>query len=145
MSLIRSCPTDGTPWRDLFSATAVAVAIPFFIGVALLAVFLLARSVLGTAPDLVIWVIAMALVLSPLQTVAGMILAMPIAAVLIRAGWFGWVPAAVLGLAIGGLTGAMIKFEPGAAFGLCVTLILRAVLGRLRQMDTGSANGPPLP
>lgn len=142
MSLIRSAPTDGTPWRDLFSATAVAVAIPFFIGVVLLALFLVARSVLTNGPDLVIWVIAMALILSPLQTVAGMILALPLAAVLIRAGWFGWVPASLLGLSIGGLMGTMIKFEPGAAFGLCVTLILRAVLGRLRQMDEGGAQRP---
>lgn len=139
MSLIRSAPTDGTPWRDLFSAAAVAVAVPFFIGVVLLALFLVARSVLTNGPDLVIWVIAMALILSPLQTVAGMILALPLAAVLIRAGWFGWVPASLLGLSIGGLIGTMIKFEPGAAFGLCVTLILRAVLGRLRQMDEGGA------
>ena len=40
-----------------------------------------------------------------------------------------------MGLFIGGLIGAMIKYEPGMVFGVVVALILRWMLGRLRRMD----------
>lgn len=134
MMLLRSAPTDGTPWRDLLSAALVAVAVPFFLGgVILLTIGLLPQVFWGDSV-LLAWVIGMALLLSPYLTLATMILAIPLSAVLVRAGWFGWGPAAGLGLGLGGLVGAMIDFPPGALFGLCIALIKRGVLGRLRPM-----------
>jgi hypothetical protein len=136
MSLLRSTPSDGTPWRDLFSAALVAVALPFFLGGAILLTIGLLPQVFWGDGVLLAWVIGMALLLSPFLTLAAMVLAIPLTAVLVRAGWFGWGPAASLGLGLGGLTGAMIDFPPGAAFGLCIALIKRGVLGRLRPMAT---------
>ena len=139
MSLLRSAPTDGTPWRDLLSAAAVAVAVPSVLGGALLALLALAQAALTGQSAMNQHVIAMALVVSPFQTVAGMILLVPMTAVLLRAGWFGWLPAAGLGLGVGALVGSMIGFKLGTVFGFCVALILRWVLGRIRPMGVGSA------
>ena len=81
-----------------------------------------------------LWTVGTALMLSPLLSLAGMILALPVSSLLIRLGWFGWIPAAVTGLVIGGTIGAMMGFPPGGLAGAAVLLILRATLGLLRPM-----------
>ena len=134
MSLIRSPQQLRTPWRDLITAAAVAVLLPSGIGVLCLGLFRVVQDLVPTGAGLSLWVIGSALMLSPLLSLAGMILTLPVASLLIRLGWFGWLPAAATGLVIGGLIGAMMDFAPGALAGAAITLILRAALGLLRPM-----------
>ncbi|NEX47236.1 hypothetical protein [Pseudotabrizicola algicola] len=134
MSLIYSPEQLQTPWRDLLTAAVVAVLLPAATGVLCLGLLRLAGPALPPAQGLALWVTGTALMLSPLLSLAGMILALPVASLLIRLGWFGWLPAAATGLAIGGAIGAMADFAPSAVSGAMILLILRAVLGILRPM-----------
>ncbi|MFN4156013.1 MAG: hypothetical protein ACK4HF_15290 [Paracoccaceae bacterium] len=139
MSLIRSPEHMQTPWRDLITAAIAAVLLPSALGVLFLGLFSLVQTRVPATAGVSLWVIGTALMLSPLLSLAGMILTLPVASLLIRLGWFGWLPAAATGLVIGGVIGAMMDFAPGALAGAAVVLILRAVLGLLRPMT------PPQP
>ena len=134
MSLIRSPEQLQTPWRDLITAAAAAVLLPCALGILCLGVFTLAQTVLPSGLGITLWVIGTALMLSPLLSLAGMILTLPVASLLIRLGWFGWLPAAATGAVIGAVVGAMMDFAPGALAGAAIMLILRAALGLLRPM-----------
>ncbi|MDP4033073.1 MAG: hypothetical protein Q8P60_09540 [Pseudorhodobacter sp.] len=134
MSLIRSPEHLQTPWRDLLTAAAAAVLLPSTLGILCLGLFAAVQTIVPTGPGMTLWVIGTALMLSPLLSLAGMILTLPVASLLIRLGWFGWLPAATTGLVIGGVIGAMMDFAPGALAGAAIVLILRATLGLLRPM-----------
>ncbi len=130
MNLLRSRLLPKTPWQHLITAGLLAIMLPCALGVAGLIVFYIGGNLLQIEAALFLWMSSTALMLSPFLSMAGMILALPIAAVLLRKGWFGWLPAAGLGLTIGALIGAISKFEPGTAIGLCILLMLRWLLGR---------------
>lgn len=134
MTLIHSPEQMHTPWRDLLAAALAAVLLPSALGLLGLGLFRLFHGVLPSEAALTLWAASTALMLSPLLSLAGMILALPVVSLLIRLGWFGWLPAAATGLVIGGVIGAMMAFAPGALCGAAVLLILRAVLGVLRPM-----------
>ncbi len=136
MSLLRSAPYPDTPWRDLLAAAVAALLLPSALGLLLLGLFHLFGQQMPHRAGLFLFGPAMALTLSPLLSFAGMMLAVPLSSILIRAGWFGWLPAAVTGLGVGAVMGALFDLEIAAPFGLCAVLILRTVLGRLRPMDT---------
>ncbi|MFN3722674.1 MAG: hypothetical protein ACK4VZ_06495 [Paracoccaceae bacterium] len=135
MSLIRSPEQMQTPWRDLLTAAAAAVLLPSALGLLCLGVFGLVQTFVPTTAGLSLWVVGTALMLSPLLSLGGMFLTLPVASVLIRLGWFGWLPAAATGAVIGGVVGAMMDFRPGAFAGAAIVLILRATLGLLRPMN----------
>ncbi|MDP2080881.1 MAG: hypothetical protein U0934_02015 [Pseudotabrizicola sp.] len=134
MSLIRSREQLQTPWRDLLTAAVAAVLLPSGLGIVCLGIFSLVQQIMPATAGISLWVIGTALMLSPILSLVGMILALPVASLLIRLGWFGWVPAAATGLVIGGVIGAMMDFAPGALAGAAIVLILRATLGLLRPM-----------
>lgn len=129
MSLLASPPQDRTPWRHLILAMLAALAIPPAIGATLMGLALLSG---GGQP---LQFSAMMLVLSPLLAGAGMVLVLPFASLLIRLGWFGYLPAALLGLGVGAAVGLLASYPMATPFGLCSLLILRAILGRLRPME----------
>ena len=135
MSLIHSPEQMTTPWRDLLTAAAAAVLLPSALGILCLGVFRLVQTTVPPGFGIVLWTVGTALMLSPLLSLAGMILTLPVASLLIRLGWFGWIPAAVTGLVIGGTIGAMMGFPPGGLAGAAIVLILRATLGLLRPMS----------
>ena len=135
MSLIRSPEQLQTPWRDLLTAAAVAVFLPSAFGILCLGLVSLLQPVLPASAGVWLWVTGTALMLSPLLSLAGMILTLPVASLLIRLGWFGWLPAAATGFVLGGVIGAMMEFAPGAFAGAAILLILRATLGLLRPMQ----------
>ncbi|TGD42706.1 hypothetical protein EEB11_13305 [Pseudotabrizicola sediminis] len=139
MSLIRSPEQMQTPWRDLLTAAAVAVILPSAFGVLCLGLVNLAQPFLPASAGVSLWVTGTALMLSPLLSLAGMILTLPVASLLIRLGWFGWLPAAATGFVLGGVIGAMMDFAPGALAGAAVVVILRATLGLLRPMGVPQA------
>ncbi|MFN7224084.1 MAG: hypothetical protein ACK4MS_08695 [Paracoccaceae bacterium] len=135
MSLLRSAPHLDTPWRDLLTAAIVALLLPSAVGGLLIGVFHLFGERMPPTVGLFLFGPAMALMLSPLLSFAGMMLAVPLSSILIRAGWFGWLPAAANGFGVGSVMGALFGMNIAAPFGLCALLILRATLGRLRPMD----------
>lgn len=134
MTLLHSPPQLDTPWRDLITAAVAAVILPSGLGMALLAVFSLFGGVFATEWNIGLWAAGMALMLSPFLSAPGMMLALPVTSLLIKMGWFGWVPAALTGLVIGAVIGALTDFPPGAVSGMSILLIMRAVLGVMRPM-----------
>ncbi|WP_435258423.1 hypothetical protein ACSBLW_01160 [Thioclava sp. FR2] len=134
MSLVFFLPHEKIPFKDLFYAAVAALVIPAALGAAMLGVFNVAGNVFSEEFALSLWIGGTVLLLSPFLAVSGMILAVPVASYLIRLGWFGWIPAGLVGLAIGTLLPGMLEYNLAAPFGLASLLILRAVLGRLRPM-----------
>ena len=76
-------------------------------------------------------VVASGLMLSPVFSWLGWLIALPCVWWLLRHGWFGWGSAAALGFASGAVAGAFVASEIAAPFGLVALLALRALLGRL--------------
>ena len=138
MSLLRSQPQLETPWKHLLTAGLLALMLPCALGVACrLLLFAFGDLVpAGLGQDLRIY--SLALIISPFLGLAGLILGLPITAVLLRKGWFGWLSAGVLGFGLGALIGTMVGFEYAPAFGLTVLLLLRWSLGRLRDLSPAS-------
>ena len=134
MSLIRSAEHLTTPWHDVLTAAAVAMLLPSGFGLLFLGLFSAVQTIVPTGFGMSLWAIGTALMLSPLLSLAGMILTLPVASLLIRLGWFGWLPAGGVGFVIGAVIGAMMDFSPGAIAGAAIVLILRAALGLLRPM-----------
>lgn len=129
MGLIRSQPQIPVPWARLGLSIAALWIAPVMVG----AVGLLMFGVIGkTWADfgLGVWFLANALFWSPMFSWIGwLIAALPVALALGR-GWFGWLPAAVIGAIAGSLAGAAVETEIALPFGLVAVLVLRAVLGR---------------
>jgi hypothetical protein len=134
MSLIQSPQQLDTPWRDLLLAAGVAVALPAGLGVIGLGLHRLMGNTLSETVGLPLWIVATAMMLSPFLSLPAMILTLPVSSLLVRLGWFGWLPSATTGLVIGGLIGAMMGVAAAAPAGAFVLLILRATLGLLRPM-----------
>ncbi len=133
MALLRSIP-DGFAtlgWRSALIAHSVAWLAPAATG-AILQVLL---WTLGTQTWgegwLMLWALAALLMLSPLFTWFGLTLAAPLTAILMDRGWFGWLPALVLGTTIGAVLGWLIGTPLALPFGTFTALILRATLGRI--------------
>lgn len=125
MGWLRSAPLESIPWRDTLLAGVGAVLIPSLIGFAALGVSQLAAA----AP--IVQARALLLGLSPLMSGAGLILLVPLAGILLRQGWFGWVVAVALGFGVVALIEAVVHYPGAAPFGAAVGLIMRAILGRM--------------
>jgi glucose-6-phosphate-specific signal transduction histidine kinase len=70
------------------------------------------------------------LVLSPLFSWIGWLIALPPVWLALRFGWFGWLSAAAIGAAAGGVAGEIAGTALALPFGLVALVALRAVLGR---------------
>ena len=128
MAWLRSRPADGIPWRHTLIAGLGAVLIPALIGAATMGVLRLSEANGGLESP------AMMLVLSPFLTGAAMILVVPLAGILLREGWFGWAIAPAIGLTVGWIMDLSIDYPAAAPFGAGVLVIMRALLGRLRDL-----------
>ncbi len=136
MALIRSPRADEIPWRDTLMAGLGAVLIPAVAGGIAFGV----TEGLGFGRNAGDGAVAfragvLLLAISPLLSSAGMILALPMAGIMLREGWFGWVSAALLGLIVGAAVDAAVHYPVAVPFGAGVMLIMRALLGRLRDME----------
>lgn len=134
MSLLRSAPQPRPPWRDLLAAALATWILPALLGAAGLAVMQIAGRVLDGGAALAFHAIALLLAFSPLLSFSGLLIAVPLASVLLRHGWFGWLPAGALGLGIGAVLAKAFDLAIAAPFGLIALLLFRAVLGRLRPL-----------
>lgn len=114
-------------WPRLLTAGAVLWLAPVTLGVAAQGLAFL----LPPEPALMLAVSGMALVASPLFSWTGWLAALPLSALALHLGWFGWMVAALVGAFSGWLAGEAVGTDLGGGFGLVSVLALRLVLGRL--------------
>jgi len=77
------------------------------------------------------WAFSVLLVFSPALTWFGLVLVSPLVAVLMDRGWFGYVPATALGLAVGAATAFLMGNPLAITFGAVMLAALRAILARI--------------
>jgi len=133
MSLLWSAP-DGygfVRFRGLVIGLAVAWLLPGLVAALALGIqYLIGAPNWG--PDwLLLWATSTLVAISPLLSWLGLILAAPFVAMLLDRGWFGWLPALLTGLAVGGLMAYLMGTMLALSFGAALMLILRAALGRI--------------
>jgi hypothetical protein len=118
-----------------FAGLLKALLIVWLLPSALALVALALQGLFGTVAlgsgGMMLWAATMLLLMSPVLSWLGLVLAGPIVAALMERGWFGWTPALVLGLAVGALTAWLMDHELALSFGAALITALRAVLGRL--------------
>ena len=139
MSLLRSRLLLETPWKHLLTACLLALMLPCALGVAVRLVLFAFGDLVPAGLEQDLRISSLALMISPFLGLAGLVLGLPITAVLLRKGWFGWLTAGLLGLRLGALIGTMVGFEYAPAFGLMILLLLRWSLGRLRDLSPANA------
>ncbi|MBD3763532.1 MAG: hypothetical protein IE927_02040 [Rhodobacterales bacterium] len=130
MKHLRSAPGGWTvvgPGGLLLAGATLWLA-PVAAGLVLLAVFALVGDWAGVT-GLALWAAGMALVLSPVFSWIGWLIALPATALLLRQGWFGWLPAAALGAVAGLLAAEVAQSELAPWFGLVSVTGLRDLLG----------------
>lgn len=129
MGLLRSAAQRPLPLGTLVLWTAVLWLAPLLVGLIGLGMFMAIGKTWADA-GLGVWFVANALFFSPLFSWIGWLIALPMVALALQRGWFGWGPAAGIGAAAGAMAGAVADTEIALPFGLIAVLILRAVLGR---------------
>lgn len=112
-----------------------ALLITWLLPGAIAAIALGAQKLLNTPAlgdgFLLLWASTYLLMMSPVLSWLGLLLAAPLVVVLLNRGWFGWIPALALGIACGAVTAYLMHHELAISFGAALLLILRAVIGRL--------------
>ena len=135
MALVASRPLDPLPWRQLLAATGVLWLAPMALGLCGLAIFMAFSRGLGDQMygelALSLWAISYALLLSPAFSWVGWVIALPAVAFALGRGWFGWGPAALIGITAGTVAGAVVESDLALPFAILALLALRAVLGRV--------------
>lgn len=136
MPLLYSAPNgyEVLGFRRLVLALVIAWILPSIVAaVALLGQYLAGTPAMGD-PGLMVWALSVLLLMSPAISWLGLVLAAPFVAALMDRGWFGWVPAACLGLICGALIAYVMGNSVALSFGAAQIAALRAILGRLRPM-----------
>lgn len=132
MRLFRSNPSDFRllGWRKF----AVALLAAWLLPALLAAVALGLQWLLGTQTWgetwLMVWALSVLTLFSPALSWLGLIIAGAVAAILMRLGWLGWIPAVLLGLALGGAFGFLMGNSAIMAFGAVQIALLRALMAR---------------
>ncbi len=105
--------------------------LPSAVALVALAVQYLAHTAAMGELGLMVWAASVLLLVSPLLSWLGLVLAAPFVAMLMDRGWFGWIPAIALGLLCGGVMAYLTGDALGLSFGAALLVSLRAILGRL--------------
>jgi len=135
LALLTSHPQRPLPWARLLGSVAALWVAPVALGLAGLMLFIAANRLLdgqgGADIVLGLWFFSYALVLSPVFSWVGWLIALPPVALAVHRGWFGWGAAALIGAAAGSIAGAAVETEIALPFGVLALLALRALLGRV--------------
>lgn len=118
-------------FAGLLKALLIVWLLPSAVALVAMALQWLFGTVALGSGGMMLWAATVLLLMSPVLSWLGLVLAGPIAAALMDRGWFGWCPALALGLAAGGLTAWLMDHELAVSFGAALITALRAVLGRL--------------
>lgn len=130
MTLLLSTP-DGFASlgsRAYLRACAMVWLAPALLGLLALGLQWLAASQSWGDGWLMLWAFSVLLVFSPALTWFGLVLVSPLVAVLMDRGWFGYIPATALGLAVGAATAFLIGNPLAITFGAAMLVALRAIL-----------------
>ena len=133
MNLLWSAP-DGyafVRFRGLLIGLVVAWLLPALIAGLALAIQWLIDTTAWGDDWLLLWATSILIAISPMLSWLGLILAAPFVAILLDRGWFGWLPALALGLAVGGLMAYLMGTTLALSFGGALMLIHRAALGQI--------------
>ncbi len=131
MALLTSRPQRPLPLSQLVLAMAALWLAPVGIGLLGLALTYGFGWLITSEAALGLWLSAYALLMSPLFSWIGWLIALPAVMLVLHRGWFGWASAALVGIAAGASAGALAETAIALPFGLVAILALRAVLGRL--------------
>ncbi len=133
MSLLLSRPEAYAfvRFRGLMLGLIITWLLPAVAALLALAVPYLADTPSRGEAGLMAWAASVLLVLSPVLSWLGLVLAAPFVAMLLDRGWFGWIPATALGLACGGVMAWLMGQMLALSFGAALLVVLRAILGRL--------------
>lgn len=133
MSLIGSAPHGYE--RLGFRRLSVALLVVWLLPSVVAALALGAQKLLGMPQwggrYLLLWASTFLMLLSPVLSWLGLILAAPIVAVLMDRGWFGWIPALLLGVAAGTVIALLMGHGMAISFGAMLLVMLRAMIGWL--------------
>ncbi len=117
-------------WRKFGLALLTTWLLPAVIA----AVALALQWILGTQGwgdgFLMLWALSVLMLFSPALSWLALLVATPLVLVLMNRGWFGWVPAVVLGMGFGGALGFIVGNEAMITFGAAQMAILRGLLAR---------------
>jgi hypothetical protein len=139
MNVFKSSPgMHRAGWRVWATAAALIWMIPCALGIAVLGLAYGAGIVLpeGHALLATLYILGFVLFFSPILSWLGLIIALPLAALLMARGWAGRGSFAALGLATGLIAGAMVGdgyLLLGPVFGLLAALGFRAVFFALAR------------
>lgn len=134
MSLLRSAPNgyERLGFRGLALSVLVTWLAPSVVAVLALGV----QKLLGTPSwgdrYLLLWASTYLMILSPILSWLGLILAAPIVAAMMDRGWFGWIPALVLGVAAGCVIAVLMGHAVAISFGAMLLIMLRGMIGWLK-------------
>ncbi|MGV8950368.1 MAG: hypothetical protein ACOH2M_04635 [Cypionkella sp.] len=81
---------------------------------------------------LMLWTFSVLMLFSPALSWAALVLAAPLVAVLMNRGWFGYIPALVIGMGLGAALGYVIGNEAIVTFAAALLALLRAAAARIR-------------
>ena len=133
MFLLYSRPEgyDFLRFRGLLTGLVIVWLLPAAVALVALAVQYLANTTAMGELGLMAWAASVLLLLSPMLSWLGLVLAAPFVAMLLDRGWFGWIPALALGMACGGVVAYLMGNALALSFGAALLVSLRAILARL--------------
>jgi hypothetical protein len=133
MTLLLSTP-DGfrlLGWRKFGIAALITWLLPAIVaGVALAVQWLLGTQSWGNG-FLMLWALSVLVLFSPALSWFAIVVAVPLVWALMKRGWFGWIPALLIGMGFGVAFAFVVGNDAMVTFGAALIALLRAAIGRL--------------
>lgn len=133
MTLLLSTPNGFSllGWRKFGLAALITWLLPAVLaGIALVLQWLLGSRDWGDG-FLMLWVMTVLLLYSPALSWFALVVSVPLVWALMQRGWFGWIPALLIGMALGAALAFIVGNDALVTFGAAQIALLRAVVGRL--------------
>ncbi|MES2667137.1 MAG: hypothetical protein V4712_13660 [Pseudomonadota bacterium] len=118
-------------WRGVITSAVFGCLFPSVLGGVVVGGMQLAGTENLGAQALSVWLLATVAVVSPLLSGPGFLVTLPVVAGLLRRGWYGWLSALALGLAMGGIVSAILQNALALPFAVTGFALQRWVTGRL--------------
>ncbi len=115
-------------WRRFGVALAIAWLAPALLAAVALLLQRLLQTPMWGSGFAALWSLSLMLLLSPMTSWFALLPAAPIVAILMDRGWFGWMPAIVLGAGTGAGLGLLIGSPLLIGLGVAIFALLRAAL-----------------
>jgi hypothetical protein len=132
MTLLLSTP-DGfrlLGWRKLAVALLTTWLLPSLVAALALGLQWLMGSQSWGDGFLMFWALSVLVLFSPVLSWFALLVAIPLVMVMMNRGWFGWIPALMLGMIFGAALAFFVGNEAMVTFGAAQMAILRGLLAR---------------